>query len=304
MKQKLLLFTLLLLVGTMVVNAQAYLNPLQGSTHTYTATVTDGGSPNPVRWYVATNAAGTSKAVHGSDFTFNTAGYVAGTQQLEGNAVYEVEIEWGTALAGAANFYVFIEVDDDQTLCTNTMGLHVQIASDFNAVAYNVTGAALPGTANPASPTTDIITDDCPSVIDPIYNLVTGGHTNIGNYEVVYRVNREFSLLAWQFEYQLSEQAAQAFAVESIRMVNESGSTIYNGTNLTGIIPVANDQDYVLVYVTITNQQGATLDMDFNLLTAGGNTKDASNNVDGNTADNLASFKIKAMPAITGFGGM
>ena len=304
MKQIILLLTLLVCTAFVVKGQSTYLNPLPGNTHTYSATVTDAGNDNPVRWYVTTNSAGTTKATHGTDFTFVTAGYVAGTQQLEGTAVYDVNITWGAAVADATNFWIFIEVDDDVTNCTNTMGLHVQIAADFNAVAYNVTGAASPGTADPSLPASGVITADCPVIVNPVYNSATTSHTDIGDYEIVYRVNREFSLLAWQFEYQLSEQLSKAFTVEGVRIVNQSGTQIYTGTALTRIQNVAANQNYVLVYVTVTNQQGTSLDMDLSLLTAGGNTKDANNNVDGNTADNVASFEIQAMPAITGFGGL
>lgn len=304
MKQLILLLTLLIGMALAVKGQSTYLNPLPGNTHTYSATVTDAGNDNPVRWYVTTNSAGTTKAVHGTDFTFVTAGYVAGNQQLEGTAVYDVNITWGAAVADATNFWVFIEVDDDVTNCTNTMGLHIQIAADFNAVAYNVTGSATPGTVDPSAPATDVITADCPVIDNPVYNSATTSHTDIGDYEIVYRVNREFSLLAWQFEYQLSEQLSKAFTLEGVRIVNQSGTQIYSGTDLTRTQTVAADQNYVLVYATITNQQGTSLDLDLSLLTAGGNTKDANNNVDGNAADNVASFEVQAMPAITGFGGL
>ena len=121
---------------------------------------------------------------------------------------------------------------------------------------------------------------------------------------MVFRVNREFSIQEWQFEYQLSEQSAKPFNVEAISMVDEGGTTVYSGTDLSNIVPVDGDENYVLVYVTITNQQGASLNIDFNLVTANGNTRDVGNNPDSNTNDNLASFEIQAMPAITGFGGL
>jgi hypothetical protein len=303
MKQFFIILTILVF-SIVYAKGQGYLFPLPGGTNTYNATVTDTGNPNEVRWYVTTDQAGTTRAVHGTDFSFVTPGYNAGSEQLEGSAVYSIDITWGASVANATNFYVFIEVDDDVTNCTNLMGLHVQIAADFNVVAYNVTGSATPATADPSSPTTDVIAADCPSVVNPIWSEATSGHTDIGDYQVVFRVNREFSIQEWQFEYQLSEQSAKPFNVEAISMVDEGGTTVYSGTDLSTVVAVDGDENYVLVYVTITNQQGASLNIDFNLVTANGNTRDVGNNPDSNTSDNLASFEIQAMPAITGFGGL
>lgn len=279
-----------------------YLNPWRGATHTYTAAVTDAGNDNAVRWYVTTNASGTTKAVHGSDFDFITSGYNAGTDQLEGTAVYSVQIQWGTTIAEAANYYVYLEVDDETSGCTNRMALHIQIAADFNALVYDVTGSASPGTVDPNTAASDVEDETCPDdVTDAVWNGT--GHSDIGYSELVFRVERQFSVLAWQFEYALSEAGSKAFSIESIRFVDEGGTELYSGTNATGTVSVNSSEDYVLVYVQITNQQDVSLELDMDLLTANNLTKDADDNLDSSTADNNADHRILPMPAITGFSG-
>jgi hypothetical protein len=66
---------------------------------------------------------------------------------------------------------------------------------------------------------------------------------------------------------------------------------------------LASSDDYALVYVRVTNQQGVILDINMDLITANSKTKDADNNLDNKVADNAVDHTINAMPAITGFGG-
>jgi hypothetical protein len=301
MKRQVLLLTLLFLLFSLVVKAQStYLLPWPGQTHTYSATVPVAGSE--VRWYVTTDETGTTKAVHGTDYSFVTSGYDAVDDQLEATGVYEVEITWGTSVAAAKHFYVFIEVDDVTSQCTNRMALDVQINADFNAVVYDVTTASDPATVASTDPS--ILEESCPDDVEnAIYNSTTSSHTDIGYSELVYRIEREFSVLDWQFEYQLSEGSNQTFNLENIRMLNESGSEIYNGTDLTQTVTVGDAENYVLVYVQITNQQGTTLDMDLDLITSNSLTKDSGSNIDSNTTDNNADHTILPMPVISGFGG-
>lgn len=303
MKKQILFLILFMLFFSGIARAQStYLYPWRGATQTYTATVTDPGNVNPVRWYVSTDAFGTTKAVYGTDYTFVTGGYNSATDQLEGTAVYSIDISWGTTVAEAANFYVFMEVDDNSSGCTNRMALHVQVAADFNAVVYDVTGSSDPETVDPNAPGEDVLEETCPDDIqNPLWNGT--GHTDIGYSELVYRVNRQFSVLGWQFEYALSEGTSQAFTLENIRFVNQSGTQLYSGTSLTGTIPAGSTEDYVMVYVQITNQQGKTLDMNMDLVTTHSNTKDDDNNLDSNASDNNADHIILPMPVISGFSG-
>jgi hypothetical protein len=285
--------------------SSTYLNPMPGNTHNYSATVTDTGDPNEVRWYVATDAAGSTKAVHGTDYTFVTTGYNSANDQLEGVAVYEVDITWGASVQDAENYYVFVEVDDDQTQCTNRMALPVQIAAEFNALVYNVTGSATPETVIPDEPGSDVLPSDCPVIVNPVYDEGTGGHTNIGTTTITYRVEREFSVVGWSFNYSLYEALGNPFNLVNITMTDAGGTQlysgtnlIYSGTNLTGTQAVDASEDYVLVTVEITNQQGVNLDMNLELKSA----SDDNGNNDGNTGDNIDNFILEAMPEITGFG--
>lgn len=299
MKIKGLLFILLvIMVSANLLGQSTYLLPNRGVRHTYTATVTDPGNNNPVRWYVATNATGSAHAVHGTDYTFVTGGFNAANNQLEGTGVYSVDITWGTALTLGTNYFVFLEVDDDVTHCTNRMAIQVTISSSFNAILADVTGAVSPGTVDP----TVVPASSCPGdVINPLWNGVS--QTDVGFTELVFRVNRQYSLSAWQFEYRLSEGNSRPITVTNVRVVNESGTQIYSGTNTTGIINLASSSNYSLVYVRVANQPGVMLDIDMNLLTAGNNTKDADSYPDSNNSDNSADHTIEPMPAITGFGG-
>ncbi|MDA3879417.1 MAG: hypothetical protein PF436_03425 [Prolixibacteraceae bacterium] len=299
------LFTTIILTVLAVAalgQTSTYLNPMPGNTHNYSATVNDTGDPDEVRWYVATDAAGNNKAVYGTDYTFVTSGYNSTNDQLEGTAVYDVDITWGATVQNAEVYYVFIDVDDDQTQCTNHMALRVQIAAEFNALVYNVTGSATPGTVIPDDPGNDVVDSDCPVIINPVYNQATGGHTDIGTTIITYRVEREFSLVDWSFEYNLYEALGNPFNVVGITMEDESGSQIYSGTGLTGTQGVDASEDYVLVYVEVTNQQGVNLDINLELVTDNNNTADDNGNTDGNTSDNTDNYVIEAMPEITGFG--
>lgn len=289
---------LTLLVVTTFGQSSTYLNPMPGNTHNYSATVIDNGAPNVVRWYVATDASGTTKALYGTDYSFETTGYNSTNDQLEGTDVYEVEIAWGATVQDAETYYVFVEVDDDQTQCTNRMALRVQIASEFNALVYNVTGSASPETAIPDEPGSDVINSDCPVIVNPVYDENTGGHTDIGTTTITYRVEREFSLLGWSFDYTLYEALGNPFNVVNITMIDAGGTQLYSGTNLTGNQTVGAGEDYVLVQVEVANQQGVNLDINFEL----SNATDSNSNTDGKNSDNTDNFVIEAMPEITGFG--
>jgi hypothetical protein len=293
---------LLVAVVTGVMAQGTYLLPLQGETHTYEATVTDPGSNNPVRWYVTTDAAGTIKADTTTDFIFETAGYVEPDSALTGTAVYSVDITWKTTATPGAHYYVFLEVDDDVSGCANRMALDVQISADFNAVVYDVTGSSTPGTVYPTDPGEDIEDETCPDDVEnPIWD--GSGHTDIGYSEIVYRVEKEFSVLAWQFEYAITEADGDPFTIENVRIVDEGSTKLYNGTLATQTISgIGAAVDYVLMYIQITNQQGVELTIDVDLLSAE-DTATPTPNTDSNPDDNHADHVIQPMPEITGFGG-
>jgi len=297
-----LLLPVFLLFALMAKGQSTFLLPYNGATQTYTASVIDTELNNSVRWYVATDMMGATKAVHGVDYEFVSAGYDSGVDALVGTAVYTVDITWGNNITIGTNLFVFLEVDDDVTGCTNRMALRVEVAGKFNALVYDVTGSDHPESVRPEDVNEDITEETCPGDIEnPLWNGT--GHTDIGYSELVYRVEREYSVLAWQFEFEISEDANVPFIIENITMVDESGTQLYNSTTSTGLISIDFDQDYVLVYVQLTNQQDQTLNIDFDLITNNNNTKDIGDNLDSDPLDNNDEHTILPMPAITGFGG-
>jgi hypothetical protein len=294
---------ILLLMGVAVAKGQSsYLMPYPGAIHTYSASVTDIGNINPVRWYVATDNLGTQKAEQGTDFTFISPGFDAEKNVLAGIARYVIQIQWGESLSKGKIYYLFIEVDDNITGCTNRMGMPITISGGFNALVSDVTGSANPATVDPKSTKEDIDEETCPGLVrNPIWN--GNEHTDIGSSDLVFRVNRQFSNLAWQFEYLVSEKSGKPFTIESIRFVDEGGLPLYQGKANRGVVNASEDDNYVLVYLNVLNQQGVALDVDFELVTANNLTRDAANYFDGVATDNVADHTILAMPAITGFGG-
>lgn len=307
MQKKIVLLFLLFVTFAFSIYAQStYNNPWAGATHHYVATVTDAGNDNPVRWWVATDAAGNTKAVHGTDYTFVTAGYDIGDDRLEGTAEYDIQLTWGSGLNDGDIFFVVIEVDDDVSNCTNRMTMQVEIDAAFNALAWDVTGSATPGTVVIGGPGDDTVDPTCP---DPVVNPLWDGdsHTDIGNSEIVFRVNKENSLLDWQFGFDITEGTAQSFTIDSINFVDESGAdlTVANqsGDLTGGDVSVNSTEDWVLAYVYIRNQMGVTLDINFDLIVTGNRTEDSAGNDDGNPADNSADHTIQPMPVITNFGG-
>lgn len=310
MQRKITLLFFMLVLFALGVNAQStYDHPWAGATHHYVATVTDPGNDNPVRWWVATDATGNTKAVYNTDYTFVTAGYNSGNDRLEGTAVYDVQITWGTGVVDGTDYYVVIEVADDASGCTNRMTLDVQIEAAFNALAWDVTGSATPGTVVIGGAGDDTVDPTCPDgVVNPLWNGT--GQTDIGNSEIVFRVNKENTLLNWHFEYEITEGTAQAFTIDSIKFVDDLGAslTLSNQTaDLTnGDLSVNSTEDWVLAYVYVRNQMGVTLDMNFDLITANNLTyagSGATIDYDGISTDNNADHTIQPMPVISNFGG-
>lgn len=305
MKKRILFITsMLLMISGWVMGQSTFRNPYPGYTHTYKATVTDHAGKD-TRWYVSTDAAGLVKADTTLNFRFVTAGYAEPDSVLSGVAVDSVLITWNPAVTAATNFYLFIEVDDEVSNCTNKMGMAIQIAADFNALVYDVTGSATPGTVVPG-PSDDITEETCPDdVIDPLWDGAKSGHTDIGYSEIVYRVQRQFSVLGWQFSYAISEGTSQPFTLDSIRFVDANNDVlaITGKTATTGGVLVDNTAAYVLAYVYITNQQDQLLDIDFTINSNVVALQDAGSNSDSNAGDNVADHTILPMPAITNFSG-
>lgn len=294
MKKGVLILIVLICWFAHKVNSQStYLLPARGATHTYNALVNDPEGVNRVRWYVSTNADGSIHAVHGTDYTFLTSGYNSAIDQLQGIGVYSVKISWSPALVPGTNFFVFFEVDDSASGCTNKMALPVTISTGFNALVADVTGSLNPGTVDP----TTISPGSCPGdIINPLWNGV--GQTDIGSTELIFRVNRQFSTHDWQFEYQLNEANATPFVIRKVSVIGESGTKLFTGTNTLGTVNAPASENYALVYVEVENQQGVALDINLNLLVENNNLKDAANFHDSNNTDNSADHTIESMPEI------
>jgi hypothetical protein len=312
MQRKITSLFFMLVLFALGVNAQStYDHPWPGATHHYITTVTDSENDNPVRWWVSTDALGNNKAVYNTDYTFVTAGYNSGTNQLEGTALYDVQLTWSTGLAADDTFYVAFEVDNQPSSlgCTNRMTLRVIITTAFNALAWDVTGSATPGTVIIGGPGDDTEDPTCPgTVVNPLWD--GSKHTDIGNSELVFRVNKQNTLLNWHFEFAVTEGTAQAFSIDSIKIVDDMSNelTVLNQTGdlKGGDVSVNSTEDWVLAYVYIRNQMGVTFNINFDLITANNLTYAGSGptiDYDGIPADNHADHTIAPMPIITNFGG-
>lgn len=276
-----------------------YNAPFAGETHTYNVTSTHTGQSTS--WYVATNANGT-KAAYGnaSVYTFVSPTGTVSDGVQSGTALTLVQIKWGTGVTVGQTYYVFFEAEKEG--CTNRMALPVNISESdykFNATAFNVTGAANYGTASKGDG--DIKANDCPSdVVNPVWN--GSSQADLGTTEVVFKVLRQVSLKAWQFGYAITGLASSD--IESMKVVRSGGTEITVATTATTINMNAAD-DYALIYIKVKNNNTGTANtVNFALTVA--NTKDADNNSDYITtdADNKATYTIKAMPVVSGFGGI
>ena len=78
--------------------------PYRGATHTYSAAVNDAGTPNPVKWYVATDKSGT-RATYGDDYVYVTEGYNAQEDALIGEGIYAIDITWDLGLQENDRFF-------------------------------------------------------------------------------------------------------------------------------------------------------------------------------------------------------
>ncbi len=276
--------------------------PYKGFEHNYNAIVTDGALLT-TQWYVATDRDGT-KAVESTDYDISSTvggAWSAGDNAWTGIGVYSVDITWSTSLLVGDMYYVFMEVYDAVgSTCRNRMAMEITIAGDFNVLAYNVTGAADPAVAEYGD--SDIIAQDCPDdIVNPLWN--DPGHTDIGTTTVFFKVERQFSVLAWSFEYSLNDNGGALSGINTILIEDEGGTEKVNSSSaVTGVVNMAADQDYALLTLKMDNVEGATINIDFDIIIANGDTKDADDNVDA-SADN-ATYTILPIPVITGFDGL
>lgn len=305
MKKLVIFITLfLVLAAADAFAASTAVAPYKGNTHTYSATVA-GGSGFTTRWYVASNVDKTRATMGASDvFTIaSTSGQPAGTwsgTDWTGTGVYSVDITWGTGAVVGTTYFVYLEVDQDG--CTNSMAMEVKIAtSDFNVLAFNMTGASDPKTA--ATNDSGIVPNGCPDdVVNPIWNQATSSHTDPGTTELAFRVVRENSVLSWDFKYSIVLTTTSSATLNNVTIKDDSDVLIDNDAASTDVISMTSGQDYAMVYVKVDNVEGADIKVDLNILVSTNETKDAGDNYD--TSADLATYTIKPIPAITNFGGM
>lgn len=180
-----ILFIILCLGGY---SQSTFNNPYRGATHTYNVSVDDSNLSNPVKWYVATDISGTH-AEYGSDFQFVTDGYDETEDALLGTAIYEVELTWGLEVQIETVFYIFVEVADNATGCTNKFALTVTVkdgnhapiaeSDQFNCF-FNTTNQEIHPLDNDSDPDGDDF-----SLTEATYPT-SGGSVSIENNTILY----------------------------------------------------------------------------------------------------------------------
>ncbi len=279
--------------------------PWRGAEHTYTFTVTD--NTNPVRWYVTTGSDGTGLVEYGlaTTYSFVTPTGTVTDDVLTGVDEYSVKIKWGAEVPVDTDYYVWMEVDDNSSGCTNKMAVKIHtVATAFDALIVNVTdaeGGVDPWTVLAGDASLDGAT--CPE--DPETPINNDGGTDTydaGQSTIVFRVERQFSLNKWDIGFSITENNSKPFVVEKIVATGDNTGDITVADAATGTVNANAADNKVLVYVTVSNQPGVTLDLNFNLVKA--QTIDVITSAeDNNGTNNLATHQIKPMPVINGFTG-
>ncbi|WP_372641068.1 hypothetical protein [Ancylomarina sp.] len=289
-----LLIALVVLVGSAELSkAQStYNNPWQGSSHTYTFGAMN--AANDTEWYISQTAGvGVTPIVGsaGNHFTIaavdGTGTAIAGDGTLSGKGISTVRVNWDGTASGT--YYLYLKVTDAGNGCENLKGYKVTIAAGtFNAIALNVTGAGTPGTVAAGDPS--IKTTTCPDQTG--FNPIVNDGYDLGTSALVFRVNREFtnSVNAWQVGLNLTGA--------TITSVNdEAGDPI---TAVGGNYPVAGDEDYVLVYVSVTNAESTPL---VTFAIDKSNTKDLVTLAEDTGSGDSVTHTFNALPAIGNIAG-
>lgn len=293
-----LLIALVVLIGSSeLVNAQTstYSSPWPGSTHTYSFGAN--AALDQTDWWVSLDPTGANPITvadaaftivdEDGNVTIGANGIMTGTE------VNTIRINWGAASSGT--YYIFLNVTDDVSNCSNLKGFKVIVSSTFNAIAENVTGGAdiTNGTITPGNVTVDGCSDDSSN---PIANE---GVYTLGSSELAFKVTRDGSLNNWQLGYSITGATVTSVLVKDEANA-DVGTAIASATGTSS--PIAGANDYVIVYVTVDNTVGAQAVV-FNLVPA--NTKDVVADVadDGTHGDDIASYTIKLMPAIGTMSG-
>lgn len=304
---KLLIAMVVLVSSTGLTKAQVsnWDAPWRGATHTYTFDVAD--NTNNVRWYVTTKADGTGLVEHdlATTYSFVTPTGTITDDVLNGVDEYSVKIQWGAEVPVDTDYFVWMEVDDNTSVCTNKMAVKIHtVATAFDALIADVTDAE--GAVDPWTVLDDdaaLDSETCPE--DPENPINNDGGTDTydaGQSTIVFRVERQFSLNAWNIGFEITEANGKTFTVEKIVAEGDDTGNIDVADSATGVINANTADNKVLVYVTVSNQPGVKLDLEMKLLKA--TTIDVTTNAaDNNSDNNTATHTINSMPEIKGFIG-
>lgn len=272
-------------------------NPWPGSSHTYSFGANAAG--NQSHWYVTLDATGANPivAAAGEPFTLiaeGSTGTVDTDGILKGTEINTLRINWGSTASGT--YYVFLNVEDAVSNCSNLKGYKVIVSSTFNAIAANVTGGAnkLTGVITAG----DITVDGCPDdSSNPIANDV--GYT-LGSTELAFKVSRSGSMNNWQLGYNITGATVTNVLVKDVANA-DVGTPLNTAAGTSAVITGTND--YVIVYVTVDNVENTAQNVVFNLVPADSKDVDANVVDDGSHGDDTVSYNIKLIPIINGFTG-
>tara|TARA_R110001583_G_scaffold6427_3_gene32562 strand:- start:12661 stop:13506 length:846 start_codon:yes stop_codon:yes gene_type:complete len=251
--------------------------PQPGSKFTYGLSSADDGD---FTWWVASDVAGLTKLVYGTDYTITGYGaaHPSGIANLKG-----VEITWGNNLAALATpLYVFVEADIAG--CTNTRYYTVTPANDLDLALLNVTGAGTPATSDG---TDNVSGNHCPEFGGSFSS--NNGAYNAGVTQVQVRIDRSSSLAAWSFD----------LAVSGAGVVASNFAYTTDGTSASGAgatISASDDANYVLVTFDVANIPGTALSITC-AVTGGADTNGATDTVNPTNVTHV----LKVMPVIGSF---
>ncbi len=271
----LLIATVCLTLSSVTVFGQgSKTQPWPGSTYDYTITATGVGTLS-YEWWVATDANSVLATDAISEYAINS-----------GSGSNSVNITWGNDVFSAhsgATLYLIVKVGDTNgggDVCYNFKALPITPQNNINIAVFDITGATDPNT------TTDLTNNNsgnhCPGF--------TGFDANkddykVGTTQIKFRVDRQYSNVAWEFDYTLTGATASSVIVSSGSEVSGTVSTIPAGDN------------YVIVTFEIVNTPGAAQSALFKITRA----TDANSASETDTTDNERTHDIKVMPAIGAF---
>jgi len=276
------LFTLLIIAVGLFASSTSFgqgtkTKPWPGSTYAYSITASGVGTLS-YEWWVATNANSITSGDAIGEYTINS-----------GQGTDNVNITWGNdvySVYSGATLYLIVKVGDDNNgpiadACYNYRALPITPQNNINLAVYDVTGSASQTT------TTDLADNNSGDHCPEHTGLITeDGSYNPGTTQVVFRVDRQYSNVAWEFDYTLTGVTVSSVVVSS-------GNDAVAGT----ISAIPAGDNYVMLTFNIINTPGAAQSAVFTIIRA----TDANSAVETLTTDNARTHEIKVMPAIGAF---